>query len=74
MQYKEYMYTLAEIAYLEGLISRVSAAGGMEIEKMGLEHRLDKARSRIDALTPENNDYFQLHQQYGVDKENKKDD
>lgn len=48
METKQREFVLSEIATLEGLLNALSE--DRVIERMGLEHRLDEARSELDAM------------------------
>ena len=49
MNYNEYIFDLSEIGELEALLSSPDI---LEVEKIGLRYRLEKARKRIAGIVP----------------------
>ena len=50
MKHEEYVFTSSEIAQLEDLLDRLPQ--DMDVERIGLESQLKKARTRIDGVEP----------------------
>ena len=49
MNYDEYLFNLSEIGELEALLASPDL---LEMEKVGLRYRLEKARNRIAGIAP----------------------
>ena len=49
MNYDEYLFNLSEIGELEALLASPDL---LEMEKVGLRYRLEKARKRIAGIAP----------------------